>query len=177
MIRFQICYSKEDTHFVELYDLYTSSFPENERRSHEDFIKLFEERNPFCCNILTQNHQFIGFLTSWEFNQFVYIEHFAITSQQRGQSLGSKALKQFMKSISKPIVLEVEPPESDIAKRRIGFYERLGFFLFVQPYMQPPYDKSKESVPMLLMCSKENFLEETSNETKNTIYKHVYKIQ
>lgn len=174
MIHFQSCCSKEDTYFIALYDLYVNSFPENERRSYEGFVQLFEKQNSFHCTVLMHENQFVGFLTFWEFSHFVYIEHFAVSSQQRGQSLGSKTLKQFMKSISKPIVLEVELPESDIAKRRISFYERLGFFVCDHSYMQPPYDKSKESVPMLLMCSDEGFLEKKFEEIRNTLYKYVY---
>jgi ribosomal protein S18 acetylase RimI-like enzyme len=157
-----------------LYDLYVRSFPENERRSHEGFVQLFEKQNSFYCTVLMHENRFVGFLTFWEFNHFVYIEHFAISPQQRGQSLGSSTLKQFMKSISKPIVLEVELPESDTAKRRIRFYECLGFCVCNHSYKQPPYDKNKENVPMLLMCSKKDFLEKNFEETRNTLYKYVY---
>ena len=48
-------------------------------------------------------------------------------------------MKQFLVFCGTPVVLEVEMPTDEMSKRRIGFYERLGFELDNQVYHQPPY--------------------------------------
>ncbi len=72
----------------------------------------------FACE---QKGKIIGFIAIWEFDDFVYVEHFALTESCRGLGLGSKMLKETAKLFEKPLCLEVEPPTTDIARRRIRF--------------------------------------------------------
>jgi hypothetical protein len=49
------------------------------------------------------------------------------------------------------MLLEVEPGEDEISRRRILFYERLGMKLCPFDYKQPPYRKNEKPFPMLIM--------------------------
>ena len=53
--------------------------------------------------------------------------------------------------LKRPIVLEVERPVEEMAKRRISFYQRQGFTLWEKDYCQPPYKPGDDFLPMYLM--------------------------
>ena len=76
----------------------------------------------------------------------------------------------------RPIVLEVEPPTTETARRRIAFYERNGFSLCERAYVQPPYRpwEETEGLTLLLMTTAPDFLEEHFDEVRATIYAEVY---
>lgn len=70
----------------------------------------------------------------------------------RGGGLGRRILDTFIRHAGQSIVLEVEPPTTDIATRRIGFYRRCGFRLWEhRTYIQPPYAADLSPLPLLLM--------------------------
>ena len=93
----------------------------------------------------------LGLLTTWHFEDFIYIEHFAIDPTLRSQGYGSEALKAFIHEHGKPIVLEAEPPTDAFSIRRIRFYERIGLTLYDFPYMQPAYTEDSHPVELRLM--------------------------
>ena len=93
----------------------------------------------------------LGLLTTWHFEDFIYIEHFAIDPTLRSQGYGSEALKAFIHEHGKPIVLEAEPPTDAFSIRRIRFYERIGLTLYDFPYMQPAYTPESNPVELRLM--------------------------
>ena len=93
----------------------------------------------------------LGLLTTWHFEEFIYIEHFAIDPTLRSQGYGSEALKAFIHEHGKPIVLEAEPPTDALSIRRIKFYERIGLTLYDFPYMQPAYTEDSHPVELRLM--------------------------
>ena len=93
----------------------------------------------------------LGLLTTWHFEEFIYIEHFAIDPTLRSQGYGSEALKAFIHEHGKPIVLEAEPPTDAFSIRRIRFYERIGLTLYDFPYMQPAYTEDSHPVELRLM--------------------------
>lgn len=176
MVHFHVCDSRRNTFFPEILDLYNDSFPIDERRSKMGLSSLFDKRIAFRCLALSEKSHFLGFIIFWEFQNFAFVEHFAIMPTERGKSYGTQALNKIMKALSKPIVLEVELPETENAKRRIAFYENLNFNLCKNPYAQPAYNPESESVPMYLMCSNEKFLEDNFDFVKKQIYKEVYSI-
>lgn len=97
------------------------------------------------------SQKLLGLLTTWEFDDFIYIEHFAIDPTLRSQGYGSEALKAFIHEHGKPIVLEAEPPTDALSIRRIKFYERIGLTLYDFPYMQPAYTEDSHPVELRLM--------------------------
>lgn len=121
-----------------------------------------------CCG------EFCGFITWWDFGGFVYGEHFAMLPECRGAGIGGEVIDRFVADAGKPVVLEVELPTNDMARRRIGFYERHGFTLCDAEYAQPPYDAGGECVPMRLMSHGMPLDAETFERVRDTLYAEVY---
>ena len=74
------------------------------------------------------------------------------------------------------IVLECEPPNSEIGKMRIRFYNRHGFEKCDFEYMQPTYHKETEPIVLDFMAQRK--LDKSEFEKyKNIIYNKVYNIK
>ncbi len=156
---------------------YNDSFPESERRDFSLVRRLLEEQPAFKLYLaLVNEEQYVGFITFWHFGLFVYVEHFAIDSSVRNGGLGSLVMKEQLSLINVPVVLEVELPDEELNRRRIGFYERLGFVLDDHPYRQPPYRRGEEWLDMRLMTCGKLGMEPSFEEIKKVIYKEVYNV-
>ena len=161
--------------FVE--DLYISAFPPEERRPLRKVYDLYNDSSPYSIELVeNEKEQAVGFITHWDFYRFVYVEHFAISGKCRNSGFGQKAMYQFINKIDhRPVVLEVEPANSDMAKRRIGFYQRLGFTLWDQvAYQQPPYIQQGNYLPMYLMSTGNIDVSADSRLIIDTLYQKVY---
>lgn len=161
--------------FEQLFHLIEESFPSDEYR-------IYEEQKELLCNplysvyTLYDENRFIkGFISVWEFEDFAYIEHFAVNPNDRNAGLGKIILQELTERLNKMICLEVEPPENEMSIRRIKFYERNHFFLNEYPYMQPAMSKGKQSIPLLIMTSGNKIDKNTFEKIKNTLYTVVYK--
>ena len=78
--------------------------------------------------------------------------------------------------MQKPVCLEVELPESDITRRRIGFYRRNGFFLNDYPYIQPSLGVGRAPQPLRIM-TRDGTITQTEFETmRDVIYREVYRV-
>lgn len=132
--------------------IYESSFPADERRDYDALLQLIESEPAFVVEAICCDDNVVGLITSWSFDEWRYIEHFAIDVTMRGKGVGETTLVRFLSSDLRPVVLEVEPPIDDVTRRRVGFYERLGFVLHAAyRYIQPPYDCDKNAVELCLM--------------------------
>ncbi|OIP82620.1 MAG: hypothetical protein AUK44_07325 [Porphyromonadaceae bacterium CG2_30_38_12] len=172
LFKIENIYSRD---FEELYSLYTHAFPIFQRRSWAGIEQVFNKKPNFSCNIIKQDDVFVGLLSYWTFDKFVYIEHFAIHPNFQNKGIGSDVMKQFMQQISLPIVIETETPRNIQANQRINFYERLGFYIIPEFYMQPPYDNGQVILSMLIMTTDYHFVSKHFQQVKNTLYKEVYK--
>lgn len=85
-----------------------------------------------------------------------------------------KILCHLCHQLKKPIILEVEMPEEEMAIRRINFYKRQGFTLWEKPYMQPPYKSGDDYLPMLLMAYGDLECDKDFEQVKKCIYREVY---
>lgn len=138
--------------------LYHSAFPAEERRPWNKFTEVASRDPRFSINaVIGSDGEEAGFITSWDFGSFLYIEHFAVDPSRRGSGIGALALRSFVDSCGgRPVVLEVEPPTPDepMTLRRIGFYSRNGFTLHDDfAYIQPPYSPELPEVELRLMTS------------------------
>ncbi len=169
--------SADNQYTDELFVLYAEAFPENQRHSEQEFKALLNSEELFHCNAVTMNSNLVGFFNYWEFDDFIFVEHIAIEPPLRGHKLGEKIISLARKDVNIPLVLEVEPAEtSEWGSRRIEFYRRLGFEIVPQDYMQPPYRKGGEYIPLHLMSDNLEFASENFEKIKEAIYKNVYKI-
>ncbi len=135
-------------------NLYLAAFPPEERRDADAVFDMARSRPEFACHALRLDGAFAGLLTAWHLEGFDYVEHFAVEPHLRGRNLGGDAIDAFVALHDRPVVLEVEPPHAgEMARRRIGFYERHGFELCRLPYVQPPYSPALPPVELRLMAT------------------------
>ena len=156
---------------------YTESFPEVERRDFSLVRNLVRDESRFIVYALSKESRYVGFITGWFFDGYTYVEHFAIDPAARNGGIGAEAMKQFLVFCGTPVVLEVEMPTDEMSKRRIGFYERLGFELDNQVYHQPPYREGGEWLEMRLMTYGDVDLEHSFEQVKNCLHKNVYGVK
>ena len=157
--------------FSEIYSLMERSFPQNEIRSEKDAEAILSDR-AYRIYRITERGKFIGFITVWKLPEFAFIEHFAIQPELRGKGFGARALAA-LGGWYKDMVLEAEPPECEISKRRIAFYERCGFHLSKEEYYQPPY--SEDSGPVRLMLMRYPKPIKDHGKVATALYREVYK--
>ena len=133
-----VCLEKLDrSDFEEVYRIMEQSFPADERRKKEGQQKLLDEEKYELLGVRNEGG-LLAFLAVWEFAEFVFIEHFAVSEKARNSGIGGKMLEELARQKAGKVVLEVELPEDSLKKRRIGFYERHGFTFNEYPYIQPP---------------------------------------
>lgn len=160
-----------ETNFPEIYRIMQASFSDDEYRPYDEQLALFEEPE------YRIYYMPAGFLAVWEFESFIYIEHFAVDPALRNSGTGSAMLQELVKQYQKPICLEVELPEDELTRRRIGFYERNGFVFNEYPYIQPPISKGKSPVPLRIMTYKSEITREEFQKMKEILYRRVYKCE
>ena len=152
-----------ETNFPEIYRIMQASFSDDEYRPYDEQLALFEEPE------YRIYYMPAGFLAVWEFESFIYIEHFAVDPALRNSGTGSAMLQELVKQYQKPICLEVELPEDELTRRRIGFYERNGFVFNEYPYIQPPISKGKSPVPLRIMTYGSAITQDTFEEMKRVL--------
>lgn len=164
----------QEVAFIE--KVYMEAFPQSERRPFELMIDFYSDpQKSFVINTIKDEGKPIGLFTYWEFENFVFGEHFAIAPEFRNGGVGAAAMTNFMSSVDKPIIIEVELPTTYIADRRIGFYQRLGFRLWDKlAYQQPPYIEGYNPLAMYLMTWGKIDMNELFPEIKREIYSSVY---
>lgn len=144
--------------------LYEASFPLAERRPTDTWLAMCQGgHEAFRAVVIVSadepnDAQVLGFITYWQLPSCHYIEHFAVLPQCRGRGIGAAAFSRLLNfdTQTDPAqwVLEVEPPHTAIAARRITFYERLGMHLNTQPYSQPPYRPGDAWLPLYIMSAR-----------------------
>lgn len=196
-------------HFEEGWGIYESSFPPDERRDLETQAVILRKKEyafravyalnwhmgPFLSTIdrlMGNTEKYVdstkpaGMFATWNFSDFVFIEHLAVKKECEDKGIGSTILgtltqnalyNNTWKKIDKKVILEVERPDTEIAQKRMSFYERQGFRLNKYDYTQPPYSKGKKSVPMYLMSFPEKIDKKEFLRIREKLYKVVYGIR
>ena len=100
---------------------------------------------------LEEGAQVQGLLMLWNLEGMVFLENFAVSPSLRGQGMGAKMLEYVWDRWNKPMLLEVEPPEGQMQRRRIGFYEHNGFKMDYTEDLVRLNDP--DEVPQLFNCS------------------------
>ncbi len=159
--------------FSEIWSLMEKSFPKSELRNEVTARAVLSDPR-YRLYRITERGEFLGFITVWKLSGFAFIEHFAMRPELRGKGYGSLALAALGKKYA-AMVLEVEPPETEMQKRRVAFYERCGFHISHEEYYQPPYRLGEAAVRLMLMRYPEPI--ENHGEVKDTLYREVYGIK
>lgn len=174
MVRYDINNKMTEKEFEELYGLLSAALPVNERRSFQGQFGLFTEEPYKLYAKKTEQEELLGFLAAWEFQDLRFIEHFAVSEKARGGGIGGAILEDFINMDNRSVVLEVEYPETDMAKRRIGFYGRHGFYLNNFEYQQPPLNKGDRPLPLYLMTWPRKLNEVEFGKIKRFLYHQIY---
>ena len=164
---------KEDN-FDELFAIMEKSFPEDEHRPRDEQKELFENTR-YRVYGNTESGRLSSVIATWEFDDFVFIEHFATHPEFRNRGLDKKMLEHLKSIYQKPLCLEVEIPDGELQRRRVTFYERNGFTLNHFPYIQPPISKGKKPVPLMIMTTGGALTDMSFMSIKRTLYREVYK--
>lgn len=160
----------ENPLYTSYIKLYEESFPWNERRDESSLLQKISSNECFVCNALLINDNFVGLFSYWDLDGFYYVEHFAILPSMRGKQIGTDVMSDFLNHFN-PVVLEVEHPDNELAKRRISFYKHLGFCLLSPNYIQPSYHIGQPDLPLFLLGTNANF---DLKQNVRKLYKIVY---
>lgn len=153
-------------------DLYEDAFPKEERRPWDQQLLLITSGKLQLLRIVS-NDTFAGFIFYWRLPGFSFIEHFAIQPGARGGGAGTQIML-LMEAELGGIVLEVEPPVTEQAIRRISFYERLGYKAFTASYYQPSYYPGHPPLELRLMQKGLTPGTADFQTIKDRLYKYVY---
>lgn len=168
-------YDKEYS-FIE--QLIHESFPLAERRDDE-LQRYNTDHNPhFTCYLISDEEgaerTLVGLVTVWNLGTFHYGEHLATSPTLRNKGYGKQIMQQLRILYPDTFIIEVERPTDETAIRRIGFYKRCGFSLCEKEYMQPSYREGGEEVPLYLMYTGTDNIDEQFEHIRDTIYREVY---
>ncbi len=174
-----------DAQYAFVEDLLHVSFPACERRDDREQRAHTDHTEAFTAYLATEGDDAVGLLTCWEFKlpeggemvpfeRFTYVEHLAVMPSRRNSGYGAKILDLLKAKTAHPIILEVEPPQEEMSRRRIGFYKRSGFKLCLKDYLQPPYRPGDAPFPLLLMFYGTESLDPVFEPVRDTIHRFVY---
>ena len=127
--------------------------------------------------VFKENDEVLALMAVWEFDDFVYVEHLAVDSKLRGKGVGSELIKNYLNKCDKRVFLEVEPPNCDISKKRVLFYEKLGFSFNDFYYLQQPLNHGDSPFRLNIMSYPESIDEKEFDTYKKDIYKDVYGVE
>ena len=166
----------EGKEFPAVFEMMKNSFPQEEYRTYFGQKALLEKPGYTIYVKRGQEKQIQGFAAVWQWENLSFIEHLAVAPQYRNQGIGGEILKELAMLRNLPICLEVEPPEGEIAVRRVGFYMRNNFFFNAYPYIQPALSEKGKGIPLFIMTSGKSVTKEEFTEIKNRLYRDVYGI-
>ena len=141
--------NKKNKYFEKAWKLYLDSFPEIERRTLEEQEEILTDKN-FKMTCYVEDEVLISIVFYWKISSYTFLEHFAVNSELRGQSFGSKILQKFIND-KKNIVLEIEPIVDEITQKRLKFYKKFGFVVNSHEHLQIPFREGAKELKLLLM--------------------------
>lgn len=156
------------------FKYYKEDFPLCERRTYSEFLQCLKDKR-FSANFVFDDDKLVGYICYWKLDGFAFVEHVAILPLFRGGGYGSKLMRFIIKSLDCDVVLEVEPPLAENQKRRVKFYEKLGFMLTAYRYFQPPYHHKTEQIEMKIMTTDKNYSAEKFSLQTAQIREVVYR--
>lgn len=136
--------------FPAVYEMLERAFPVDERRPYQAQKKINADDHQKTY-VYKEEGELCAVLSCWELESFCYIEHLVVSERLRNRGLGQKILTEYRDRCDKRLVFEVEPPTTEMRRRRIAFYERNGFFQNPYPYTLPPQGEGREPVDLIIM--------------------------
>ena len=159
--------------FDTAFSIMEASFPSDEYRpeSAQKSLLLREEYRMYG---EVEGGEICAFAAVWELGEITFLEHLAVAEKYRNRGVGARLLREVCTFAKDIVCLEVELPETELSRRRIGFYERCGFFYNDYDYTQPPIWEGKSPVPLRIMSYGKPLSEEEFENVRDILYKNVY---
>ena len=161
--------------FDEVYSIMEQSFPPDEIRPYDEQKTLLSNEF-YKVYTLVDGGRICTVAATWQFDGVLFIEHLATDPELRGRNMGAQMLGFLTGNEKRIVCLEVEPPESELTRRRIAFYERQGFRLNKYSYVQPSISLGRLPVPLMIMTHSKGIAECEFESIKSILYKEVYKV-
>lgn len=136
-MHFERIRSIDDPRYAAAMALYRSSFPAHELRTAASQARVLAQ-GAYQFRLIYDGDTWVGLLLCWDAGSCFYIEHFCTRPELRGRGFGQAALALLAEE-GKAVILEIDPPMDDIARRRQGFYERAGYHTNPYAHVHPPY--------------------------------------
>ena len=130
--------------------LYRASFPSHELRLWNDQKAVMSDPAYHFDMCLTDG-ALAGLILYWDFGAYIYVEHFCVEPNLRGQGLGTLILHALAQQNDKPIILEIDPLVDDVALRRRDFYTRCGYVQNDYKPIHPPYQCANHGHELIIM--------------------------
>lgn len=162
--------------FEEIYALVRTTFPQEECYPYAYHQKAFQREDLFGRKYIVDG-EIKAFTTGFRQKGYLFLDYFAVDKNLRGHGLGGQFFKQVIESANCPVIIEVELPETDIAKRRIGFYQRLGFQLNTFTYRMPLISDGFGDTPLYIMSYPNPIPDNDCQALVNDIYQNVYRVK
>lgn len=159
--------------FDSMYEIMKDAFDHSERRTYEKQKELFRDEKYHVIGY-TEDGKVNAFLAWWEFDEFIFIEHFAVRKELRGKGLGTSLFKKITDDFLKYIILEVKHPSDEEGKDQINFYKKLGMMLNPFEYVQPAVNSNTPELDLMLMSYGKRLSSSAFNYIKETLYKEIY---
>lgn len=160
-----------------LKSIYDEAFPSCEQRDWGQILELNLSDSPLEMYRIwaTELSSTVGFVTLWRTDRWLFGEHLAIDPCFRNRGWGASVVRmiQIPEFYRGALILEVEPPVTEIASRRLSFYEREGMSIVDRNYLQPDYQRKGNHLPLFLLSNAE-WSDSTLSRTVSEIYQNVY---
>lgn len=166
--------SENEEIFQKLLALYTEAFPLDERRDIRQLEELLVTEPAMFFNAVECDGELAGLFVYWDFGTFYYLEHLAVFAEMRNKKIGQQILDWVNEHLKGIRILEVEPDETEIAARRIHYYQRNGYRILDKAYLQPSYRPGGEAFPLWIMGNETGQTPEVLEEQIQTIKDRVY---
>ncbi len=137
--------------FQPLIALYKEAFPPEERRTIEQLKNLLPTESRMYFNDVICDGELSGLFVYWKFDDFYFLEHLAVFATMRNKKIGQQVLTWVAQTLKGEQLLEVEPDNTEIAARRIMYYQRNGYFILDKAYRQPSYLNNGLEYPLWIM--------------------------
>ncbi|MCP9766312.1 GNAT family N-acetyltransferase [Lacihabitans sp. LS3-19] len=174
--------------FKEVFEIYESSFPANERQPIETLkIRLKINKEVLFAAKLNNKVVGIGFLFDLLGSDFLLLDYLAVKHNHRGNQVGErlfKQLKEYANNQKKHLLMEVDDPEfgedKELRIKRIAFYQKNGALVLQNvKYILPALDGTESTNQILMLVpylSKSQFSGFEIKELVKLLYSELYGI-
>lgn len=164
----------KDKWYSSFSEIYTVSFPVFEQRNTKQQLEAFSDEH-YHLSAWIEDEKLLSFVSYWDFEDYIYIEHLAVNPELRGQNIGSLMLGSFAEEVKKAVILEIDPPVDEVSRKRLAFYENLGYKQNKYKHAHPAYNKDYKPHNLLVLSLQKDLNEKEYQQFYNDLVHIVMK--